>query len=160
MRSTLGAPRRLLTRLAVLAALVQQCATARRECGLVVVVAGAPRTGSTQQERLVNVALKELALTDKVSDAGYYEWAKHAKLEGAEAREYAAGLEARPGSSACACAPTSAHHLHNWMLMRRETRAPGREAHAAVSRAPLARVPHAVPRAHAPRAGEDGHLDA
>ena len=96
MRAPLGAPWRPLARLVVLAAVLQPCATTRRECGLLVVEAGAPRTGSTQQERLINVALKELGLSDKVSDCGYYDWANHAKLDAAEAKKSAAELEARP----------------------------------------------------------------
>ena len=95
-RQPVGAPWRLLARFFVLAAVLQPCATTRRECGLVVVEAGAPRTGSTQQERLINVALKELGLSDKVSDCGYYDWANHAKLDAAEAKAAAAELEARP----------------------------------------------------------------
>ena len=98
-RQPVGAPWRLLARFFVLAALLQPCATTRRECGLVVVEAGAPRTGSTQQERLINVALKELGLSDKVSDCGYYDWANHSKLDAAEAKAAAAELEVRP----CPC---------------------------------------------------------
>ena len=95
-RQPVGAPWRLLARLFALAAVLQPCATTRRECGLVIVEAGAPRTGSTQQERLINVALKELGLSDKVSDCGYYDWANHAGLDAAEAKAAAADLEARP----------------------------------------------------------------
>ena len=95
MRSPLGAPWRPLARLVVLAAVLQPCATTRRECGLLIVEAGAPRTGSTQQERLIHVALKELGLSDKVSDCGYYDWANHAKLGDAEAKASAAELEVR-----------------------------------------------------------------
>lgn len=83
-----------LARLLVLAALVQQCATKQRqECGLVVVEAGAPRAGSTQQFRLIHLALSELGLADKVSDAGYYEWPEHAKLDARAARAHNQELE-------------------------------------------------------------------
>ena len=65
------------------------------ECGLVVVEAGAPRTGSTQQAKLILTALEALGLGDKVSDAGYWDWANHEKLEGAALAEHEAQLKAR-----------------------------------------------------------------
>lgn len=101
---------RVLARFLALAALVQQCATKQRqECGLVVVEAGAPRTGSTQQFRLVHLALNELGLGDKVSDAGYFEWPEHAKLDARAARTHNQELEVRPRRvgvrvPCCACA--------------------------------------------------------
>ena len=97
-----------LARLVALAALVQQCSS-RRECGLVVVEAGAPRTGSTQQFRLVHVALQELGLGNKVSDAGYWDWANHEKLDAAAARAHNDALEVRPRSrQGCVRAATDA----------------------------------------------------
>ena len=85
----------MLARLFVLAALALQCAAKRPECGLVVVEAGAPRTGSTQQFRLVHVALNELGLGDKVSDAGYWDWVNHEKLDVKAAKAHTDALEAR-----------------------------------------------------------------
>lgn len=86
----------LLARLVALAALAQRCAAAP-QCGLVVIEAGAPRTGSTQQARLVLLALQELGLGGNVSNAGYFQWAEHAKLDAEAAAKHAQALEVRLG---------------------------------------------------------------
>lgn len=79
----------------LLASLLQRCTGGRPECRLVVVEAGAPRTGSTQQNRLALLALTELGLGDHVSDAGYFEYEKHASLNASATAEHLRELKAR-----------------------------------------------------------------
>ena len=49
------------------------------QCHAVIIAAGAPRTGSTQQLKLVKIALDNMGLTDNVVDAGYWRYQRHVR---------------------------------------------------------------------------------